>query len=87
MGMEGSIIVFRSELLSSCRFASALKPVRYLGLDFCSWLTWSVFISRSFLDISLIASIASHLAYWADEDVSHFMISQLLARQRIVLHS
>lgn len=40
---------------------------------------------RSFLDISLIASIASHLAYWADEDVSHFIISQLLARQRIVV--
>ena len=34
-------------------------------------------------DISLLASIASHLAYWADEDVSHFMISQLLARHRV----
>lgn len=36
---------------------------------------------RSMFDISLIASIASHLSYWADEDVSHFMISQLLAQQ------
>lgn len=41
--------------------------------------------SRSFLDISLIASIASHLAYWSDEDVSHFIISQLLARQRVII--
>lgn len=34
-------------------------------------------------DISLLASIASHLSYWADEDVSHFLISQLLARHRV----
>jgi hypothetical protein len=34
-------------------------------------------------DISLLASIASHLSYWADEDVAHFMISQLLASNRI----
>ena len=34
-------------------------------------------------DISLLASIASHMTYWADEDVSHFMISQLLARHRV----
>ncbi|TKA63122.1 hypothetical protein B0A49_06844 [Cryomyces minteri] len=41
-------------------------------------------IQEGAFDISLIASIASHLSYWADEDVSHFMISQLLSRQRIV---
>ena len=39
---------------------------------------------RGLLDISLWASIASHLSYWADEDVSHFMISQLLSRQRVI---
>ena len=43
---------------------------------------WIVF--RGVFDISLIASIASHLSYWADEDVSHFMLSQLLAGQRVV---
>jgi hypothetical protein len=37
-------------------------------------------IQESMFDISLIASIASHLSYWADEDVSHFMLSQLLAQ-------
>lgn len=31
-----------------------------------------------------MAGIASHLGYWGDEDVNHFMISQLLARQRVV---
>ena len=40
-------------------------------------------VRRGLFDISLLASIASHLAYWADEDVSHFMISQLLARHRV----
>lgn len=39
--------------------------------------------NRSMFDISLIASIASHLTYWADEDVSHFMLSQLLSQPRI----
>ncbi|KAL9623644.1 MAG: hypothetical protein Q9160_002100 [Pyrenula sp. 1 TL-2023] len=29
-----------------------------------------------------LSSIASHLVYWADEDVNHFLISQLLARER-----
>ncbi|KAF2435974.1 DDHD-domain-containing protein [Tothia fuscella] len=41
-------------------------------------------IQEGAFDISLLASIASHLSYWADEDVSHFMISQLLARHRVL---
>ncbi|KAF2478338.1 DDHD-domain-containing protein [Lindgomyces ingoldianus] len=40
-------------------------------------------IQEGAFDISLLASIASHLSYWADEDVAHFMISQLLARHRV----
>ncbi|OJJ50443.1 hypothetical protein ASPZODRAFT_126310 [Penicilliopsis zonata CBS 506.65] len=36
-------------------------------------------IQEGTFDISLIASIASHLSYWADEDVNHFMLSQLLS--------
>ncbi|KAI9762559.1 MAG: hypothetical protein M4579_000362 [Chaenotheca gracillima] len=39
-------------------------------------------IQEGVFDISLIASIASHLSYWADEDVSHFMLSQLLSRRK-----
>jgi len=39
--------------------------------------------TRQAFDISLLASIASHMTYWADEDVSHFIISQLLARHRV----
>ncbi|KAI4109172.1 MAG: hypothetical protein LQ345_007074, partial [Seirophora villosa] len=35
-------------------------------------------------NISLIGTIASHLSYWDDEDCAHFMISQLLSRQRVV---
>lgn len=45
---------------------------------FLGRLTW-----LQAFDISLLASIASHMTYWADEDVSHFMISQLLARHRV----
>ncbi|KAI8938634.1 hypothetical protein NX059_004505 [Plenodomus lindquistii] len=40
-------------------------------------------IQEGAFDISLLASIASHMTYWADEDVAHFMISQLLARHRV----
>ncbi|KAL8762286.1 MAG: hypothetical protein Q9184_001698 [Pyrenodesmia sp. 2 TL-2023] len=35
-------------------------------------------------NISLIGTIASHLSYWDDEDCAHFMISQLLSRQRVI---
>ncbi|KAI9668390.1 MAG: hypothetical protein M1831_001144 [Alyxoria varia] len=39
-------------------------------------------IQEGAFDISFLASVASHLAYWTDEDVSHFMTSQLLSGQR-----
>lgn len=39
-------------------------------------------IQEGAFDISFLASIASHLAYWTDEDVAHFLISQLLSKQR-----
>ena len=29
-------------------------------------------------DVSLLSSFASHLFYWADEDVNHYMIGQIL---------
>ena len=41
-------------------------------------------IQEGAFDINLIAAIASHLSYWSDEDVSHFIVSQLLSRHRIV---
>ncbi|KAL4877925.1 DDHD domain-containing protein [Aspergillus karnatakaensis] len=39
-------------------------------------------IQEGAFDISLIASLASHLTYWSDEDVNHFMLSQMLCRKR-----
>ncbi|KAJ5447843.1 hypothetical protein N7445_002664 [Penicillium cf. griseofulvum] len=39
-------------------------------------------IQEGAFDISLIASIASHLTYWGDEDVNHFMLSQMLSRRQ-----
>lgn len=39
-------------------------------------------IQEGVFDVSLLASIASHLSYWADEDVNHFMLGQLLKRGR-----
>ncbi|TGO09408.1 hypothetical protein BTUL_0166g00040 [Botrytis tulipae] len=41
-------------------------------------------IQESVLDFNPINTIASHLSYWADEDVSHFLIGQLLSRHRSV---
>ncbi|KAF8865107.1 DDHD-domain-containing protein [Acephala macrosclerotiorum] len=40
-------------------------------------------IQESVLDFNPINTIASHLSYWADEDVSHFIMSQLLSRHRV----
>jgi DDHD domain len=41
-------------------------------------------IQEGTFDISLLASIASHLSYWSDEDVNHFMVGQMLSRSRKV---
>lgn len=38
-------------------------------------------IQEGVFDISLLASIASHLSYWADEDFLHFLQSQLLSKK------
>lgn len=38
-------------------------------------------IQESVLDFNPINTIASHMGYWADEDVSHFIMSQLLAKK------
>ena len=34
---------------------------------------------RSVLDFNPINTIASHMSYWGDEDVSHFILSQMLS--------
>ncbi|KAK6536769.1 hypothetical protein TWF281_000984 [Arthrobotrys megalospora] len=39
-------------------------------------------VQEGAFDISLIASIASHLSYWSDEDVNSFILSQLLSNRR-----
>lgn len=62
---------------------SIQEGVSYRGFSSLQRLQTSTLICVQAFDISLLASIASHLAYWADEDVSHFMISQLLARHRV----
>ncbi|KAM0381832.1 hypothetical protein ACHAPY_003814 [Fusarium culmorum] len=36
-------------------------------------------IQESVLDFNPINTIASHMAYWGDEDVNHFVLSQLLS--------
>ncbi|TPX15816.1 uncharacterized protein E0L32_000150 [Thyridium curvatum] len=38
-------------------------------------------IQESVLDFNPINTIASHMAYWSDEDVSHFIMSQLLSNK------
>jgi hypothetical protein len=39
-------------------------------------------IQEGMFDVSLLASIASHLSYWADEDCTHFMLGQMLKKGR-----
>jgi hypothetical protein len=39
-------------------------------------------IQEGTFEISLIASIASHLGYWADEDVAHFLLGQVLSGEK-----
>ncbi|KAI9783477.1 MAG: hypothetical protein M1816_001359 [Peltula sp. TS41687] len=41
-------------------------------------------IQEGVFDISLIASIASHLQYWSEPDLAHFIISQLLSSHRVL---
>ncbi|KAL1840627.1 hypothetical protein VTJ49DRAFT_278 [Mycothermus thermophilus] len=38
-------------------------------------------IQESVLDINPLNTIASHMSYWSDEDVSHFILSQILANR------
>ncbi|KAJ6443441.1 DDHD domain-containing protein [Purpureocillium lavendulum] len=38
-------------------------------------------IQESALDFNPINTIASHMGYWADEDVNHFVLSQLLSNK------
>ncbi|GKU01556.1 ddhd protein [Fusarium langsethiae] len=38
-------------------------------------------IQESVLDFNPINTIASHMAYWGDEDVNHFVLSQLLSNR------
>ncbi|KAK5661631.1 hypothetical protein OQA88_9731 [Cercophora sp. LCS_1] len=42
-------------------------------IDYC--------IQESVLDYNPINILASHMCYWADEDVSHFILSQMLANK------
>ena len=37
-------------------------------------------IQEGMFDLSLLASIASHLSYWADEDCNHFIMGQMLKK-------
>ncbi|KAK3934586.1 phospholipase DDHD2 [Diplogelasinospora grovesii] len=40
-------------------------------------------IQESVLDFNPMNTIASHMSYWADEDVSHFVLSQMLAGAKV----
>ena len=37
-------------------------------------------IQEGVFDVSLLSSIASHLGYWSEEDVAHFILGQLLSK-------
>jgi len=39
-------------------------------------------IQESLIEFNPLSTFASHLMYWQDEDLSHFVASQLLSRRR-----
>lgn len=39
------------------------------------------YLRRGALDFNPVNTIASHMCYWADEDVNHFILSQLLSNK------
>lgn len=41
--------------------------------------------TRGALDFNPLSTIASHLQYWQDEDIGHFILSQLLSRKALAL--
>ncbi|KAK4239950.1 phospholipase DDHD2 [Achaetomium macrosporum] len=78
-GAGDSISLSKEKWLEEERKAQRLRreemKIRALNrngrVDYC--------IQESVLDFNPINTIASHMSYWADEDVSHFMLSQMLA--------
>jgi hypothetical protein len=78
--MAALITAFKSELDEPFPTSSpSVALFSYQGIG--SFRANSNISLRGAFDISLIASIASHLTYWGDEDVNHFMLSQMLSRK------
>lgn len=77
--MGGLIIVFRSKfpilfaLPGGVRRYKEMKRKRKTDSE----------LSRSALDFNPLNTIASHMCYWADEDVSHFILSQMLSASKV----
>ncbi|KAM7199403.1 phospholipase DDHD2 [Naviculisporaceae sp. PSN 640] len=61
------------------KFRAEEMKVRALNrngrVDYC--------IQESALDFNPLNTIACHMGYWADEDVSHFVLSQMLAASKV----
>ncbi|KAL2264983.1 hypothetical protein VTJ83DRAFT_7493 [Remersonia thermophila] len=78
---RNSLILNREKWAEEERKAQRLRreemKVRALNrngrVDYC--------IQESVLDINPLNTIASHMSYWSDEDVSHFILSQILANR------
>lgn len=60
--------------------SSFLRALEYCDLK--RRMANSLRLYRSVLDFNPINTIASHMSYWADEDVCHFILSQMLVSNR-----
>ena len=69
--MVALIMLYRSKF-SPCPFIFARSPEWAFSI-------LTVINLRSVLDYNPINTIASHMSYWGDEDVNHFVLSQLLS--------
>jgi len=71
-----------SGLRTARQEADKLKAINSTGrVDFVIQVIGSNFaliIQEGLFETSYLSAIAAHLQYWNDEDVAHFMLSQLL---------
>ncbi|KAK4176722.1 putative phospholipase [Triangularia setosa] len=80
---DGEVELTKEKWLEEERKAQRLRreegKIRGLNrngrVDYC--------IQESVLDFNPMNTIASHMSYWADEDVAHFVLSQLLQGERV----
>ncbi|KAK3316740.1 DDHD domain-containing protein [Apodospora peruviana] len=82
-GIVGHAVLSEEELIEEEQKAQKLRmeELKVRALNRNGRVDYS--IQESVLDFNPMNTIASHMSYWADEDVSHFVLSQMLAASKV----